>query len=104
MRKMLLAAAALAAATPALAQTQNNGLINVNLSQISVQLTDILSHNNVNVQVPANVQLPIGIAAQVCGVSAAVLAHDATSSCNGKVANQTTANAIARAIQRGQAQ
>ena len=106
MRKFLFAAAAVAAAatTPALAQPQN-GLVNVNLSDIQVQLQDILSHNNVNVQVPANVQLPIGIAAKVCNVNVAALAQQkGTQSCDGSVANQSTADAVARAVQRGQRQ
>ncbi|HEX6602522.1 MAG TPA: hypothetical protein VF030_07740 [Solirubrobacterales bacterium] len=104
MRKMLLAAAAFAAATPALAQTQQ-GLVNVNLSDIQVQLQDILSHNNVSVQVPANVQLPIGIAAKVCNVNVAALAQQkGTQSCDGSVANESTARAIAQALQRGQNQ
>ena len=108
MRKMIIAAAALAAASPALAQVSNSnqgGLVNVDLSNIQVQLQDILSHNNVNVQVPANVQVPIGIAAQICGINAAVLAkQNAALSCPGKVANDTTANAVARAVQGGQKQ
>ena len=109
MRKMMIAAAGIAAlATPAFAQISNSnqgGLVNVDLSNIQVQLQDILSHNNVNVQVPANVQVPIGIAAQICGINAAVLAkQDAALSCPGKVANNTTANAVARAVQGGQMQ
>ena len=105
MRKFVIAAAALAAAaSPAFAQTQN-GLVNVNLSDIQVQLQDILSHNNVNVQVPANVQVPIGIAAKICNVNAAVLAaQGAAQKCDGSVANQSTANAVAKAVQRGQRQ
>jgi hypothetical protein len=105
MRKLVIAAAAAAiAATPALAQTQN-GLVNVNLSDIQVQLQDILSHNNVNVQVPANVQLPIGIAAKVCNVNVAALAQQkGDQKCDGSVANTSTANAIAKALQHGQHQ
>ena len=106
MRKMMIAAAIAALATPAVAQVSNSnqgGLVNVDLSQIQVQLQDILSHNNVSVQVPANVQVPIGVAAQICGINAAVLARqDAALSCPGTVANNSTANAVARAVQRGQ--
>jgi ChpA-C len=49
-------------ATPALAQPRQSGLVNV-------ELTDVLSGNQVNVQVP------IGVAANVCGVQANVLAQ-----------------------------
>lgn len=100
MRKIMIAAALMAAGAPALAQTQN-GLVNVNLSSIQVQLQDILSHNNVNVTVPASIALPVGIAAQVCGVNAAVLAKQKTGGCDGSVANNQTAHAIAQAIQHG---
>ena len=105
MRKFVIAAAAVAAAaSPAFAQAQN-GLVNVNLSDIQVQLQDILSHNNVNVQVPANVQLPIGIAAKICNVNVAALAQQkGDQTCPGSVANESTANAVARAVQHGQHQ
>ena len=105
MRKFVIAAAAVAAAaSPAFAQTQN-GLVNVNLSDIQVQLQDILSHNNVNVQVPASVQLPIGIAAKICNVNVAALAQQkGDQTCPGSVANESTANAVARAVQHGQHQ
>lgn len=103
MRKFMIAAAVAAAATPAIAQNQS-GLVNVNVSDIEVQLEEILSRNNVNVQVPANVQLPIGIAAQICNVNANVLAKNRNQGCTGSVANESTANAVARAIQRGQTQ
>lgn len=49
-------------AVPALAQPQQSGLVNVTL-------TDVLNNNQVNVQVP------IGVAANVCGVDANVLAQ-----------------------------
>ena len=105
MRKFVIAAAAVAAAaSPAFAQTQN-GLVNVNLSDIQVQLQDIQSHNKVNVQVPANVQLPIGIAAKICNVNVAALAQQkGDQTCPGSVANESTANAVARAVQHGQHQ
>jgi hypothetical protein len=106
MRKFMIAAAfaASAIAVPATAQNQS-GLVNVNLSDIQVDLQDILSRNNVNVQVPVSVALPIGIAAKVCNVNAAVLAaQGAAQKCDGAVANEQNARAVARAIQRGQAQ
>lgn len=49
-------------AMPALAQPQQNGLVNITI-------TDVLNNNQVNVQVP------IGVAANVCGVQANVLAR-----------------------------
>lgn len=68
-----------AAAIPATAQpVVSGGLVNV-------ALTDTLSHNQVNVQVP------VGVAANVCGVAANVLAQRTTTApvdCTGS----TTAN------------
>ena len=50
------------AAMPALAQPQQRGLVNINV-------TDVLTNNEVAVQVP------IGIAANVCGIQANILAR-----------------------------
>ncbi len=50
------------AAMPALAQPKQRGLVNVNI-------TDVLTGNEVAVQIP------IGVAANVCGIQANVLAR-----------------------------
>ena len=70
MRHPLLAAASAlcalvlsAASTPALAASnQQSGLVNVNLQDVTAQ-------------VPVSVAVPVGVAANVCNVSAAVLAQ-----------------------------
>ncbi len=54
-------------AMPALAQPQQNGLVNITL-------TDLLNNNQVNVQVP------IGVAANLCGINANILAQQNPSS------------------------
>jgi hypothetical protein len=80
MRKLMIAAAALAAtATPALAQVNTgsgNGLVAVNVQDVSI-LNNFLNNDQIsalnNLGVPITVQVPIGVAANVCGVSAAVL-------------------------------
>jgi hypothetical protein len=80
MRKMMIAAAAVAAfATPALAQVNTgsgNGLVAVNIQDVSI-LNNFLNNDQIaalnGVSVPITVQVPIGVAANVCGVSAAVL-------------------------------
>lgn len=66
------------------AQTNQNGLVNVNVS-------------NVYVQAPVNVQVPIGVAANVCNVPVAVLAQQAnagTATCNAT----TTSTALNQAM------
>lgn len=83
MRKMMIVAALAAAATPAVAQNVNvgGGLVDVTVQDVNV-LNDSLNANQIeilnnnNVAVPINVQLPIGIAANVCGIAANVLAAD----------------------------
>ena len=50
------------------AQAQQEGLVNVDLSNLRA---DIAKDINVNVsQIPVNAQVPVGIAANVCGVDA----------------------------------
>jgi hypothetical protein len=111
---MIIAAAAVAAiATPALAQnTGGSGLVAVNVQDVLNNLTiqDVLSHNNVNVTAlnglsVANgntVQVPIGLAANVCGTTVAVLsaATGSGAACSAKSTNMTngTARALANAI------
>jgi hypothetical protein len=95
------------AAAPAAAQLQS-GLVNVNVSDISVELEDVIADNNLNVQVPvaAVVQVPIGIAANVCNISAAVLARQAAGAAPCEATNETATRneiaAVARALQRQQ--
>jgi hypothetical protein len=78
MRKVIMAAVvgAALATSPVMAQ-QQSGLVNVAVGDITVRdvLRDILNDNTV--QVGALVQAPVGIAANVCNVSAAVLAQQA---------------------------
>lgn len=116
MRKIMIAAVAAAAiATPALAQTAvgGSGLIPVNVQNVldNVTIKDVLSHNNVNVTAlnglsVANgntVQVPIGLAANVCGTTVAVLsAAGSGAQCTANSTNLTngTARALANSIVR----
>ena len=101
MRKLLLAAAALAA-TPALAQVNTgsgNGLVAVNVQDVSI-LNNFLNNDQIsalnNLGVPITVQVPIGVAANVCNVSAAVLAKQAAGAapCDAKSGSQALAQNI----------
>lgn len=107
MRKfMLFAAVALGSASiGATASAQQSGLVNVDVSNIRVNLEDIISKNNLNVAVPVSavVQIPIGLAANVCGTTVAVLAQAGSAAeCDAMAenTNQGEAMAIARALQR----
>ena len=79
MRKIVFAAAAAAmAATPALAQVNTgSGLVAVNIQDVSI-LNNFLNNDQIsalnNLSVPVTVNVPVGIAANVCGVNANVLA------------------------------
>lgn len=80
MRKMMIAAAALAAvSTPAIAQTGGSGLVAVNVQNVDI-LKNFLNNSQVsvldNVSAPVTVNVPIGVAANVCGIAANVLAAD----------------------------
>lgn len=80
MPKMFFVAAVLAmAGAPGFAQVNTgsgNGLVAVNVQNVSI-LNNFLNNDQIsalnNLGVPVTVNVPVGIAANVCGVSAAVL-------------------------------
>lgn len=103
MRKIMIVAAMLAAtATPGLAQVNTSGgLVNVNVQNVDI-LKNFLNNDQIaalnNVSVPITVQVPVGVAANVCGVNANVLASqkktgDAT--CTARNGSKALANAVA---------
>ena len=102
MRKILIAAAAFAAATPAIAQTGGSGLVAVNVQNVDI-LKNFLNDTQVaalnNVTVPVTVNVPIGVAATVCGVNANVLAQqkkgDDPVTCTARNGSKALANAFA---------
>ena len=98
MRKLLMAAALAAASAtvvPASAQVSvQPGLVNVTVQDVSI-LNNFLNDDQIaalnNVSVPITVEAPIGVAATVCGVSAAVLGRAGS-------AAQCTATSGSRAL------
>lgn len=81
MRKLIIAAAALGLGTsPAIAQNVDlsGGLVDVTIQDVTI-LNDFLNAAQIqalnNVAVPVTVQVPVGVAANVCGVDANVLAQ-----------------------------
>jgi len=103
MRKMIFAAAAAAmAATPAFAQVNTgsgNGLVAVNIQDVSI-LNGFLNNDQIsalnNLGVPVTVNVPVGIAANVCGVSAAVLGKsgDTNPTCTAKSGSKALAQNV----------
>lgn len=79
------------------AQVNANNLVNVNVSNIKA---DIAKNINVDVsQIPVTVQVPVGVAANVCDVSANVLAEQAKNGgaqCDAK----NTSTALDQTVQR----
>jgi len=98
-RTMMLAAGLTAAvAFPAMAQDQDSsGLVTVNVANVANNLAQNLK---VNVsQIPVSVQVPVGIAANVCGVDANVLAQQKGS--GGATCDATsTSKALDQVVQR----
>jgi hypothetical protein len=99
----MIASAALAVlATPALAQVNTSGgLVNVSVQNVDI-LKNFLNNDQIsalnNLSVPVSVQVPVGVAANVCGVNANVLAKqkktgDAT--CTARNGSKALANAVA---------
>jgi hypothetical protein len=102
MRKMsIIAAAAAAAATPSLAQVNTgSGLVTVTVQDVSI-LNNFLNKDQIaalnNVSVPVTVQVPVGIAANVCGVNANVLAQQkgtGTATCTAKNGSKALAQNV----------
>ena len=97
MRKIMmavgLALGTVSLATPATAQVLNDGLINVTVEDVSI-LNDSLNKNQVaalnNVAVPIVVQVPVALAANVCGTTVAVLsAAGSGGACTATSSNRT---------------
>jgi hypothetical protein len=106
MRKIMMAAALAAATTsaPALAQVTSvqPGLVNVTVQDVSI-LNNFLNDDQIaalnNLNVPITVQAPIGVAANVCGVSAAVLGKaGSAAACDAKSGSKALAQVVNRQL------
>ena len=76
---------------------QQNGLVNVDVSNVA---NNIAKNINVDVsQVPVTVQVPIGIAANVCGIAANVLGSQRGTPTSGCTATSTN-TALDQVVQR----
>jgi hypothetical protein len=103
----IVAALSLAAgslAIPAQAQVLTGGLINVTVpvSDVSI-LNDSLNKNQIaalnNISVPVVVQIPVDVAANVCGTTVALLsAAGSGGACTAKSGSRTLGQAIVRQV------
>ena len=104
MRKILMAAAAAATlASPAFAQIGNSqGLVAVTVGNVSL-LNNFLNNDQIaalnNLNVPITAQVPISVAANVCGTTVALLSAQrkaGSAACNATSANSFLAQQIVR--------
>ena len=104
MRKIMMAAAlalgASSMAAPATSQVVTGGLVNVTVTDISI-LNDSLNKNQIaalnNIAAPITVQVPIALAANVCGTTVAVLAAAGSAAqCDATSSNRTFGQAVVR--------
>ena len=95
----VFSSAAIALGVTLSAQAQQSGLVNVDVSNLRA---DIAKDINVDVsQIPVNVQVPVGVAANVCGVDANVLARQdkgSTPSCQAKNKSQALNQQVQRQL------
>ena len=106
MRKIMmatvLALGTASLATPATSQVLTGGLINVTvpISDVNI-LNDSLNKNQIaalnNIAVPVVVQVPVALAANVCGTTVAILsAAGSGGACTATSGNRTLGQAIVR--------
>ena len=105
MRKFVLVTmlAATAVATPSIAQVGNSqGLVNVTVQDVTI-LNDFLNDTQIaalnNLNVPITAQVPISVAANVCGTTIALLAAQrkaGDAACNATSGSAALAQQVAR--------
>ena len=105
MRKMMIAAAALAAAaTPAIAQVGNSqGLVAVQIQNVDI-LNNFLNDAQIaalnDIGVPVTVQVPISVAANVCDTTVALLSAQRKADSPATCTASSGSAALAQVVQR----
>jgi len=93
---ILMAGVAMAFGGVTAVMAQQSGLVNVDISNVA---NNIAKNISVDVsQIPVTVQVPIGVAANVCGVNANVLAQQGAGTAN--CAAKTTSTALDQVVLR----
>lgn len=97
--KIMMAALAAAAAFAApVASAQQSGMITVDMSAVSASVAKNLSVEAG--KVPATIQVPVGIAAKACGVSASVLTQQGGTGAAATCQAKTTDTALEQLVQK----
>src|SRR4051812_48106160 len=107
MRTLMIAAALGTAAIAAPAAAQINaapGLVTVTVQDVSI-LNNFLNNDQIaalnNLNVPVTVQVPVGVAANVCGVAANVLASQKKTggaACDAKSGSNALAQSVSKQL------
>jgi hypothetical protein len=105
MRKFMpIAIAAVMAASPALAQQSGGGLVVVNISNVANNIARDLDVNVSNI--PVTVQVPVSVAAAVCGLTVNALATQGrggdTRTCDATSNNAALNRIVQRQLSRQQ--
>ena len=113
MRKMMIAAALAAVATPVIGQEvtvgDTAGLVNVTIpanllnNSFNQNEIEILNDNQVNIAAPISIQVPVGIAANLCNVTANVLVADLKQDGKADCTAQNASRALAQQVLRQKA-
>ena len=104
MRKIMIAAALAAAATPAFGQIGNSqGLVAVTINDVSI-LNNFLNDSQIaalnNLGVPITVQAPISVAANVCDTTVALLSAQRKADSPATCTAESGSAALASVVQR----
>ena len=107
MRTLMIAAAlgTAAIAAPAAAQLNTSqGLVTVTVQDVAI-LNNFLNNDQIaalnNLNAPVTVQVPVGVAANVCGVDANVLASQkkgGTAACDAKSGSKALAQSVSKQL------
>jgi hypothetical protein len=95
--KYIIAAASLAATAGAPATAQQTGLVNVDVTNVLTNLDLDLLNNSLNNN---TVQVPIGVAAAVCGIDANILAAQRKAGTLTKCMASNTTTALKQVIKK----
>ena len=104
MRKIMIAAALAAAATPAFGQIGNSqGLVAVTINDVSI-LNNFLNDSQIaalnEIGVPITVQAPISVAANVCDTTVALLSAQRKANSPATCTAESGSAALASVVQR----
>jgi hypothetical protein len=101
MRKMLISAALVLGTSSLIAPATAQPVVTGGLVNVTITDPAILNNLGIQAQVPVTVQVPVSVAANVCGVSVAVLgAAGSAAKCEATSGSEALADVVNRQLQR----